>query len=264
MMALKSEKEHSGKTPCRVVTAKEIAGCMEGMRDSEQAAVLGRFFKTGKGEYGENDKFLGLRVPLTRTIVREARLRVPLPEIEKLLYNEWHEVRLAGFLLLVEEMRAALPRRNTDTGAERRRMIVDFYLRHTRQANNWDLVDLSCPKIVGLYLLHAPMGAHKLLERLAQSDNLWEQRIAIVSTMPLIKAGDFTDILPLVNALSSHSHDLMHKAMGWMLREVGKKDRDVLEDFLEKHWHQLPRTTRRYAIERFPEPDRLYWLKREA
>lgn len=263
-----------------IVTAEEIVETMEGMRDEAQRAVLCRFFKTGKGEYGEGDEFLGLKVPVTRGVVKEARLRVPFSEIDKLLASRWHEVRLCGFLLLVEEMAAALPKRGVDTRdkAARREEIAHFYLAHARQANNWDLVDLSCGYIVGVWMLHpmprpedaqSPGGWETLmpdrglLDRLACSDNLWEQRIAIVSTSALIRAGEYADTLRIATRLLGHPHDLIHKAVGWMLREVGKKDVEVLRDYLDMHCREMTRTTLRYAIEHLDEGERQYWLKRK-
>lgn len=162
-----------------VTEAGEIIDLMLSMRDAKQEAILRRFFKTGKGQYGEGDKFLGLRVPQTRAIVKEARLTVPMPEIEKLLLSEWHEVRLAGFLLLVEEMKAALPKKRNSLSEKysRRKELADFYLCHARKANNWDLVDLSCPGVIGQHLLHAPKEERKIFDSLSKSDNLWEQRI---------------------------------------------------------------------------------------
>ena len=163
------------------------------MKDECQAATLMRFFKTGKGQYGEGDSFLGLKVPQTRMVVNAARLDVDLTDIGKLLYSQWHEARLAGFLLLVEEMKAALPskRKKQDDGAERRDEIAAFYLRHARQANNWDLVDLSCPKILGEWLLHPSSDGmlpdRSILDSLVASDNLWERRIGIVTTWRLVK-----------------------------------------------------------------------------
>lgn len=249
-----------------MTTAQEITALLESMRDERQAATLMRFFKTGKGEYGEGDCFLGLKVPQTRMVVNAARLDVALSEIEKLLYSHWHEARLAGFLLLVEEMKAALPskRKNTIDGAKRRDEIAGFYLRHARQANNWDLVDLSCPKIIGEWLLH-PSADGKLPDRsilysLIESVNLWERRIGIVSTWRLIKDGQINDALRLSARLLNDRHDLIHKATGWMLREVGKKDIDALTDFLEAHVHEMPRTALRYAIEKMDERQRKFWL----
>ncbi len=241
--------------------AKEIFDCLESFADEKQARQLMRFFKTGKGQYGEGDHFLGLKVPQTRAVVKEAALDVPFEEIEKLIYSPWHEARLAGFLLLVEEMKASLsPKRGTHAErAKRRDYIAAFYLRHARQANNWDLVDLSCPKILGIWLLNS-CADRSILDRLVASENLWEQRIGIVTTWQLIHESQFEDTLRLATKLLNHPHDLIHKATGWILREVGKKDTDTLIDFLGQHYASMPRTALRYAIEKLPEPQRQYWL----
>lgn len=239
-----------------MTTATEIEDCLMAWADEKQARQLMRFFRTGKGQYGEGDKFLGLRVPQTRLVVKEARLDVPFSEIERLVYSPWHEMRLAGFLLLVEEMKAA------KKDAERRNLIADFYLRHARQANNWDLVDMSCPKILGEWLVQSTAD-HSVLDRLVASDNLWEQRIGIVTTWRLIRAGQLDDTLRLSVKLLSHPHDLIHKATGWMLREVGKKNMNVLTNFLEAHHASMSRTTLRYAIEKMPEHTRQFWLHRK-
>ena len=188
-----------------------------------------------------------------------------LDEIEKLLYSPWHECRLAGFLLLVEEMKAALPKRKgrEDPQAYRRKEISDFYLCHARQANNWDLVDLSCPKILGYYLLHSGEEDYSILYRLAESDNLWEQRIGMVTNWLLIRNDIFQPTLDVSEIFLAHPHDLIHKATGWMLRELGKRDKDLLVEFLETNAHRMPRTMLRYAIEKFPEQERQNWLKKK-
>ena len=248
------------------VQASEIIEAMESMHNEEQRQILMRFFKCGKGQYGEGDQFLGLKVPQTRGVVKAAKGTVGFPEIERLIYCKWHEVRLCGFLLLVEEMQKAVPHGRNEGNAARRKELAELYLSHARQANNWDLVDLSAPYILGEFLLHplpdGTMPSRSLLDRLAKSNNLWEQRIAIVSTLQLIRNHQYTDTLRIAEKLLCHPHDLIHKATGWMLREVGKRDMDTLEDFLEAHWTDMPRTTLRYAIERMPEDQRLYWLKR--
>lgn len=235
-----------------------------------QAGHLMRFFKCGAGEYGYGDKFLGLKVSQTRMIVRLARRDVPLAEIEKLLYSEWHEARLCGFLLLVEEMKAALPKKRDlpVRGAERREELATFYLRHARQANNWDLVDLSCPKILGEWLVHlrsdGELPPTEILDRLAASGNLWEQRIAMVTTWRLIRDGRFDETLRIARRFLSHSHDLIHKATGWMLREVGKKNEEALVSFLEENYARMPRTALRYAIERMSDSERVFWMTRKS
>lgn len=252
----------------RTTTATDIIESLQLMRDERQALQLMRFFKTGKGQYGEGDRFLGLKVPQTRSVVKETKLSVPLPEIQALLSSEWHEVRLAALLLLVEEMKAAIPKKNQSPllNASRRQLIASFYLRNAHRANNWDLVDLSCPKIIGEWLLYpAPDGnlpSRWILDNLARSRSLWLQRIAIVSNWRLIKEYQFDDTIRIAEKLLNHPHDLIHKAIGWMLREVGKKDSDTLTRFLEAHYSQMPRTALRYAIEKMDESSRHYWLRR--
>lgn len=247
--------------------AEDIIEALKDLENEEQRKVLMRFFKTGKGEYGEGDNFLGLKVPQTRAVVKAARLDVPLVEIGLLLHSPWHEARLAGLLLLVEEMKAATPRRrhSPTLHAGRRLELTDFFLRHARHADNWDLVDLSCGYILGVHLLHplpdGSMPPRGILDRLAASDNLWEQRIAIVSTISLIRANQYDDTLRIASKLLTHPHDLIHKAVGWMLREVGKRDIECLRSYLEKNHRAMPRTTLRYAIEKMDASERSYWLK---
>ncbi len=251
-----------------MIAAQDIIETLSSMKDDGQREVLCRFFKTGKGEYGEGDRFLGLKVPQTRSVVKEARGKVSLEEIEKLLYSEWHEVRLCGFLLVVEEMKAALPRRREPltTGADRRRELAEFFLKHACRANNWDLVDLSCEYILGWWMLYplpdGTMPGREILDRLAESADLWEQRIAMVTTLEFIRAGQMDDTLRIARKLLPHKHDLIHKAVGWTLREVGKRDIDTLRNFLDEHCRSMSRTTLRYAIERMDASERQYWLKR--
>ncbi|MDR1582504.1 MAG: DNA alkylation repair protein [Prevotellaceae bacterium] len=218
------------------------------LADVEKAAFLQGFFKTGKGQYAEDDIFLGIQVPSTRTIVK-AYKNLPLEEIEKLLYSKFHEVRLAGFLLLVEQFKK---------NADKHKEIYDFYLKHARQANNWDLVDLSCRDIVGGYLLDKE--DRNILYKLSVSSNLWEQRISIISTWTFIKHLEFEDTLKISEKLLTHKHDLIHKAVGWMLREVGKKDKKVLITFLEQYSVIMPRTTLRYSIEHFAPEERQKYM----
>ncbi len=246
------------------VTARDIEECLVAQRNEKQRKVLAGFFKTKEGEYGEGDEFLGLKAPQTRLVVKEARGQVTLDEIEKLLYSRWHEVRLAGFLLLVEEMKMALPRKkgNEDKQTKRRKELADFYLTHVRQANNWDLVDMTCPKILGYYLLYNGKHDYSILYELADSDNLWEQRVGMITNWMLIREGIFTPALEIADKLINHPHDLIHKAIGWMLREIGKRDRDILLHYLEENYNMMARTTLRYAIEKLPETERQYWLHR--
>lgn len=238
-----------------MVYAKDIIALMESLRNDEQREVLMRFFKTRPGQYGEGDEFLGLKVPQTRKIVKEYKSKVSIAEIESMLYSRWHEVRLCGLLLLVEDMK------NARKDEVKMKQIAGFYLCHARRANNWDLVDLSCPHILGPYIMHS--GRYDILYTLADSDNLWEQRIAIVSTIYFIRQGIYAPTLRLAEKLLKHTHDLIHKAIGWMLREVGKRDAEVLRDFLRMHCRNMARTTLRYSIERFSLEERKYWLKRE-
>lgn len=247
-------------------TAADVTSALLNLRDEAQAAVLQRFFKTRPGEYGAGDRFLGIRVPATRRVAR-ANADLPLSTVHELLGSEWHEVRLCGFLILAEQMRRHRPRRTlpaTD-GAEARDALVAFYLRHAPQANNWDLVDLSAGAIVGEWLLLPSSDGRdadrQLLDQLAASENLWEQRIAIVATLPLVRHGQCADTLRVATRLLAHPHDLIHKAVGWLLREVGKRDTDLLRTYLAHHASQMSRTTLRYAIERLPESERQRWLR---
>lgn len=247
-----------------MITATEIEELLLSAGNAEQKRQLMRFFKTDAGSYGEGDEFIGLKVPQTRLVVKEAKGKVSLSEIKKLIYSKWHECRLAGFLLLEQEMTMALPQKresNNEAKARRRDELAQFYLRHARKANNWDLVDMSCPRILGSYLIYLPEKIGILTE-LAYSDNLWEQRIAMVTNWMLIRHGIYNPALSVADILLPHSHDLIHKAVGWMLREIEKKDKDVLLDYLEKNYASMHRTTLRYAIEKFPENQRQYWLKR--
>jgi len=212
----------------------------------EKAKFLQGFFKTGKGQYAEGDILLGIVVPHTRDIVKRSP-PLPFSEIQILLDSKYHEARLAGLLFLVKQFKKAKKE-------EERKTIFDFYLQNARKANNWDLVDVTCRDVVGEYLLNKE--DRKILYRLAESDNLWEQRMAIVSTWTFIKHKQFDDTLALAEKLLNHKHDLMHKAVGWMLREVGKKDRTILIDFLEIHHTKMPRTALRYAIEHFDAEER--------
>ena len=249
----------------KTVTAVEIEEIMISMRDEEQQKILIRFFKTGPGEYGEGDEFLGLRVPQTRAIVKEAKGRISHDEIEKLIHSRWHEVRLCGFLLLAEEMKQLTPKRgqSNEIHAKDRKEIADLYLANATYANNWDLVDLSAPHILGPYFRFSNEDPADTLLRLSESQNLWEQRISIVTTLNFIQNREYAAALKLGKKLQNHPHDLIHKAIGWMLREVGKRDKETLLDFLETNYSKMPRTSLRYSIERFPEPERQYWLKRK-
>ena len=250
------------------MTAKEIIQFMESQRNEEQRQVLMGFFKTGAGEYGEGDEFLGLKVPQTREVVKAAWKDLPLDEVPELLTNRWHEVRLCGLLILVARFeKLATKRLENDVKAiQSRDEILTQYLQYAEQANNWDLVDLSVHKILGHWLLlPTSLGdkEHKMkvLDALAQSDNLWKQRMSMVCTWKTSQMGDPSWCLRYAEMHLHHPHDLMHKAVGWMLREMGKRvSTDLLRDFLELHAHEMPRTMLRYAIEKLPEQERQYWM----
>ena len=249
------------------MTAREIIDYMESLRNEEQRRVLMGFFKTGPGEYGEGDEFLGLKVPQTREVVQSAK-DIALEEVPTLLMSRWHEVRLCGQLVLVAKFeRLATKRLQNDPAAMRGRdEILTMYLNHAEQANNWDLVDLSAPKILGHWLL-LPSGlgdrAYKLkvLDELAQSQCLWRQRMSMVCTWKTSQQGDPSWCLRYAAVHLHHPHDLMHKAVGWMLREMGKRcSMDLLRDFLRQHAPTMPRTALRYAIEKMSDEERRYWL----
>ena len=212
----------------------------------ERAKASAWFFKTKKGQYGYGDVFYGLTVPEMRIAAKKYK-DLPLEEIEKLLKNKVHECRLVALLILVERFKKA--------DKKEQKKIFDFYISHTGGINNWDLVDLSAPKIVGGYLSDKNKE-RKILYKLVRSKNMWERRIAVLATFAFITRGEFEDALKINEILISDNHDLIHKATGWMLREMGKKNIDILKKYLEKNMRQMPRTALRYAIERFPEKER--------
>ena len=272
--------------------------------DPTQVAGLSRFFKTGPGQYGEGDKFLGIKVPVTREVVRDCWQEIGFPELEECIANEYHEVRLAALLTLVEIFKhAKRPRVKpgvtpTVMPDSIRHLCIDFYLSHTQYINNWDLVDLSCYPLLGEWLLDA--SDRSLLYDLARNGKtIWEQRIGIVSTMTFIRHGQLDDTFAISDILLHHPHDLIHKAVGWLLREAGKKDKPALESYLKRPestlaycgqakaasaasggrcvspcnsrperrgsgqrpvYQSMPRTMLRYAIEKFPEAERQQYL----
>ena len=252
------------------MTSNNIIRQMESLRDEEQRQVLMRFFKTAPGEYGYGDEFLGIRVPQTRAVAKEAAGQLPLSEVPVLLTSRWHEVRLCGFLTLVCQFeRLATKRLTADAEATRRRDdIVTLYLQYAEQANNWDLVDLTAPKILGNWLLlPTSLGddgyKRRVLDELAASHCLWKQRMSIVCTWKTSQQGDPSWCLRYAEVHLRHPHDLMHKAVGWMLREMGKRvSMDLLRDFLRQHVHDMPRTTLRYAIEKMDDEERRAWMGR--
>jgi 3-methyladenine DNA glycosylase AlkD len=217
-----------------------------------KGTVLGRFFKTGKGQYGEGDIFWGLDVPTSRKIALRY-IHIPRKELLKLLQNKVHEVRLVALFILVAQYKAA--------DIKEKENIVKFYLENTKYVNNWDLVDTSAHQILGDFLIDKT--DRKILLTLSHSKDLWEQRIAIVATFAFIRRGELDWTYKIVDTLNKHTHDLIHKACGWMLREAGKKDEKRLKEYLDKKASTLPRTILRYAIERFPEKERLGYLNKK-
>ena len=262
------------------MTAKEIIAYMESLQNEEQRRVLMGFFKTGPGEYGEGDEFLGLKVPQTREVVRDVWKDFSLDEVPELLMSKWHEVRLCGLLILVAKFERLTTKRleNDEKAIRGRDEILTMYLKYAEQANNWDLVDLSVHKILGHWLLlptylgdplSSPClggGLHKdyklkVLDELAQSPCLWKQRMSIVCSWKTSQMGDPSWCLRYAEIHLHHPHDLMHKAVGWMLREMGKRcSMELLREFLRQHAHKMPRTMLRYAIEKMPEQERQEWM----
>lgn len=240
--------------------AKEIKSRFEALENPEQAKHLARFFKTGEGEYGQGDMFLGIKVPVTRSLVKEYKDKVSIADCIKLIKSPWHEIRLAGFLLLIELYRGAKMQKNK-AGMKK---IVNVYINHIPFGNNWDLVDLVCAEILGDWLVENPQERDILDNFADMNESLWHQRVAIVATFSLIRASSFSDTLRIAERFLNHKHDLIHKATGWMLREMGKRGGyDLLIAFLDQHTLSMPRTMLRYAIERLPEPLRLSYLRKK-
>jgi len=231
------------------VKVKTIIQELQAAANSKKAVESARFFKTAKGEYGYGDVFLGISVPIQRQIARQYK-DTPLIEVEKLLQSKYHEARLTALFILVLQYKRKQPDNKSD--------VVALYLRNTAKVNNWDLVDSSAPYILGEWLADKD---RKILYQLANSDSLWEKRISMIACYGLIKQGDFADTLKLAKQFLQEKHDLMHKAVGWMLREVGNRNRIVEENFLQQYYATMPRTMLRYAIEKFPESLRQDYLK---
>lgn len=238
-------------------TYKTIEKRMTTLGNEAEAKHLMRFFKTGSGEYGEGDRFLGIRVPATRRIVAEYRNEVDVDDVMHLIESKWHEIRLAGFLLMIEIYKS---RKRENNGSERE--IVEQYLSVIHRGNNWDLVDLVAPKILGDYLLRNT-DKQTLLDQLAAMEGqLWHQRVAVVANWTIICGGSYDSTLRIVEKMLGHKHDLIHKACGWMLREVGKRGgMKQLLDFLNRHAYIMPRTMLRYAIERFDPMQRKKYME---
>jgi 3-methyladenine DNA glycosylase AlkD len=244
------------------MNAENVKKDLRNLADFEKANILQRFFKTKKGEYGEGDIFLGIIVPNTRKVAKRY-INLELYEIKELLYSKIHEERLCALLILVQKFECLNNRKDPNKFSSERKLerarknIFEFYIKNAKQANNWDLVDLSAPKIIGQYLLNKPRD---ILYKFAESKNLWEKRISIISTFTFIKNNQFEDTFKIAEILMNDRHDLIHKAVGWMLREVGKRSLKDEEKFLKKYSKKMPRTMLRYAIEKFPEGKRLKYL----
>jgi len=233
-------------------TLKQLKKEIGKLKNPAKAKLLARFFKTGKGEYGAGDKFLGIVVPEQRKLVKKYWKEIEISEVLKLLPSQFHEERLIALLLLVKKFK---------TGSEsEKEKIFKAYLKNTKYINNWDLVDLSAPRIVGAYLENKE---RKILYQLARSKSLWEKRISVLATFWFIKDKEAKDALVIAKILLNDKHDLIHKAVGWMLREVGKRCGEVEEEkFLQKYYRVMPRTMLRYAIEKFPEKKKQFYLKK--
>lgn len=234
--------------------ANELTARMQALKDDEQIKILSRFFQTGPGQYGEGDVFLGVRVPVTRKIAKEYARNATLDDVDVLTCSPYHEVRLAGLTLLIEIYKRA----------KDKAPVIDYYLSILDRGNNWDLVDLVAPKVLGAYLVDRPDERPLLYDLAAMDGRLWHQRVAMVSTWSLICKGQYDDALRLVEHFLTHPHPLMHKASGWMLREVGKRGgMDLLLAFLDAHAKQMPRTMLRYAIERLSPEQRKHYMGRD-
>lgn len=229
----------------------DIKKSLRNLATSERAKVSAWFFKTGKGEYGEGDKFLGITVPDQRKVAKKFR-DLSLKDLKQLLDSAWHEERLTALYILVDKFMRSEP--------AGQREVYNFYLKNLYCVNNWDLVDSSAHKILGAYMLTNGID-HKLLERLAASHDLWERRVAVLTTFAFIAAGNLDTSFSLAEKLRHDQHDLIHKAVGWMLREAGKIDLQRLDKFLDQYAVELPRTMLRYAIEKFPESKRQHYLR---
>ena len=223
---------------------------LKSKKNPVQAAHLSGFFKTGKGQYGEGDIFWGLKVPVTREIVKKFK-EASLEDIQELLNSKVHEHRLTGLLILVEKYKKG----------ENKKEIYNFYLKNTKNINNWDLVDLTAPNIVGKFILENKKE-RKILYSLVKSKNLWERRISILSTFTLLRDKEYEDVLNVSEMLLDDKHDLIHKAVGWMLRELGKRDKKVEVEFLEKYYKIMPRTMLRYSLEKFSPKEKEFFMSK--
>lgn len=235
-----------------MATARDVITELEKLKNPDKAKILSGFFKTGKGEYGEGDKFLGVTVPAQRAVAKKFK-DLELKEIQRLLQSKIHEHRFTALEILVIKY---------ERGNEKeKKEIYTFYLENTKNINNWDLVDTSARYIVGEYLFRNP-NEHRILYTLTASENIWERRIAIVSTHHFISQAEFGYTIQIAELLLKDTHDLIHKAVGWMLREMGKESTSVLEEFLREHHKHMPRTMLRYSIERLPKEKKAFYMKK--
>jgi 3-methyladenine DNA glycosylase AlkD len=237
-----------------MTSTRTLITTMIKLGNPKRAQEVARFFKSGKGEYGEGDYFLGIKVP-TITKIAKNNIDISLDDVGVLLKNKWHEIRVLAVKIL------ALKFGSKKISDKEKNQIYKFYLNNTKNINNWDLVDISCHHVVGSYLLNKKAEAKRVLSKLAKSKNLWEKRIAIISTYAFIRNNDLTLTYEIADMLLEDEHDLMHKAVGWMLREAGKRDEFKLKEYLTKNIAKIPRTSLRYAIERFSETERENFLK---
>ncbi|NWF50393.1 MAG: DNA alkylation repair protein [Ignavibacteriaceae bacterium] len=231
------------------MTFKQIKEKVNSLSDPDQAEILQRFFKTGRGEYGEGDVFAGIKLPVQRKIAKE-NSETPISELKKMLLSPVHEIRMIALIILTNRFARA--------DEVNKKIIFDFYIENREKINNWDLVDISAPKIPGEFLFDKDK---KILYDFARSKNIWERRIAIISTFGFIRKNHFEDTIQISKILLKDKEDLIHKAVGWMLRETGKRNLRTLELFLKEYYKTMPRTMLRYAIEKFPEHKRQNYLK---
>lgn len=232
--------------------ANKLIEELNSLADKKQAEILSGFFKTGKGQYGEGDTFLGIKVPVVRAISSQY-VEMNISDVQKLLSSKLHEIRFAGLVILIKKF--------DKSSCSEKEEIVNIYLKNiSNNINNWDLVDLSCPQIVGKYFFEKK--EYSILFKLAKSNNLWERRVSMISNLYAIRKGEFKTALQIAERLLHDEHDLINKAVGWMLREVGKRDIRIEREFLEKYFRNMPRVTLRYAIERMEKKERAYFMEK--
>jgi len=252
--------EVTGKCVIKDINMSRLYEAMVEKSDPVQVEGLSRFFKTGPGQYGEGDRFLGIKVPVTRGVVKECWKGTGFDDLEECMASEYHEVRLAALLCLVAIFGNAGKKASRDVEVQRR--CVGFYLAHMDRINNWDLVDLSCYPLLGVWLLDKDRSL--LYDLAREGKTIWEQRIGIVSTMTFVRQGQLDDTFAIADILLNHPHDLIHKAVGWLLREAGKRDGAALRAWLAPRFAAMPRTMLRYAIEKFPEDERRRYLAKQV